>query len=93
MYVVGNLGGSYVYGFLDDGELNGIVGKFMFNVLIGLGIGEIMVVVICYFGGIKFGIGGLVCVYGGSLNNVMCEFKIIMKVLSIELIGYSDYSV
>lgn len=33
----------------------------------GFYIGEIMVVVICYYGGVLLGTGGLVKVYGGGV--------------------------
>lgn len=53
------------YCFSDDGELVGIVGRLILVVIDGQGFDCVMVVVICWYGGIKFGVGGLVCVYGG----------------------------
>lgn len=40
------------------------MGVLMFEVLKKCGFKDICVVVIWYFGGIKFGVGGLICVYG-----------------------------
>jgi len=91
-HVAGNPGGSHVYGFSDDGEPNGTAGKPMLNVLVGSGLGEVTAVVTRYFGGIKLGTGGLVRAYGGSLNNALEQLTTIVKVPSVELIGYSDYS-
>ncbi|MBQ4834583.1 YigZ family protein [Pseudoalteromonas sp. MMG010] len=91
-HVAGNPGGSHVYGFSDDGEPNGTAGKPMLNVLMGSGLGEITAVVTRYFGGIKLGTGGLVRAYGGSLNNAMAQLETLVKVPSVELIGYSEYS-
>jgi len=91
-HVAGNPGGSHVYGFSDDGEPNGTAGKPMLNVLIGSGLGEVTAVVTRYFGGIKLGTGGLVRAYGGSLNNALAQLTTTVKVPSVELIGYSDYS-
>ncbi|MFU2510688.1 YigZ family protein [Pseudoalteromonas sp. ASV78] len=92
-HVAGNPGGSHVYGFSDDGEPNGTAGKPMLNVLVGSGLGEITAVVTRYFGGIKLGTGGLVRAYGGSLNNALTHLTTTVKVPSVELIGYSDYSI
>ncbi|BDF95959.1 MULTISPECIES: YigZ family protein [Pseudoalteromonas] len=92
-HVAGNPGGSHVYGFSDDGEPNGTAGKPMLNVLIGSGLGEVTAVVTRYFGGIKLGTGGLVRAYGGSLNNALTQLTTTVKVPSVELIGYSDYSI
>eukprot|EP01093_Parvamoeba_rugata_P012650 TRINITY_DN3733_c0_g1_i2.p1 TRINITY_DN3733_c0_g1~~TRINITY_DN3733_c0_g1_i2.p1 ORF type:complete len:131 (+),score=30.77 TRINITY_DN3733_c0_g1_i2:25-393(+) len=64
----------------------------MLNVLIGSGLGEVTAVVTRYFGGIKLGTGGLVRAYGGSLNNALAQLTTTVKVPSVELIGYSDYS-
>lgn len=53
-----------------------MVGKLMFVQLMGSGVGEIIVVVVCYYGGILFGIGGLVKVYGGGVNQVLRQLMI-----------------
>ncbi|MGS0537132.1 YigZ family protein [Pseudoalteromonas sp. SaAl2] len=92
-HVAGNPGGSHVYGFSDDGEPNGTAGKPMLNVLVGSGLGEITAVVTRYFGGIKLGTGGLVRAYGGSLNNALAKLNTVVKVPSVELTGFTDYSV
>lgn len=47
----------------DDGEPSGTAGKPILNVLNHRGVGDIMVVVIRYFGGIKLGASGLVRAY------------------------------
>ena len=91
-HVAGNPGGSHVYGFSDDGEPNGTAGKPMLNVLVGSGLGEVTAVVTRYFGGIKLGTGGLVRAYGGSLNNALAKLQTVVKVPSVQLVGYSEYS-
>jgi uncharacterized YigZ family protein len=50
----------------DDGEPKGTAGKPMLNVLVHSGLGNILVVVTRYFGGIKLGAGGLVRAYTQS---------------------------
>jgi uncharacterized YigZ family protein len=55
----------------DDGEPAGTAGKPMLNVLQHSGLGEIVAIVVRYFGGIKLGTGGLVRAYGGVVNEAL----------------------
>ncbi len=50
--------------FSDDGEPGGTAGKPILNVLQHKHVGDLMLIVIRYFGGIKLGAGGLVRAYG-----------------------------
>ncbi|MEH6825160.1 MAG: YigZ family protein [Motiliproteus sp.] len=50
--------------FADDGEPGGTAGKPILNVLQHKHVGDLMLIVIRYFGGIKLGAGGLVRAYG-----------------------------
>lgn len=52
----------------DDGEPKGTAGKPMLNVLQHSGLGNIVVVVTRYFGGIKLGAGGLVRAYTRAVS-------------------------
>lgn len=52
----------------DDGEPAGTAGKPMLNVLLHSDIGEVVAVVVRYFGGIKLGTGGLVRAYSSSVT-------------------------
>ena len=52
----------------DDGEPQGTAGKPMLSILQHRKIGEIVVVVTRYFGGIKLGTGGLVRAYSNSVQ-------------------------
>jgi len=70
---------SQAYGFSDDGEPNGTAGKPMLNVLMHSGIGQILVVVTRYFGGIKLGTGGLVRAYTNATNEVLGNLNTILK--------------
>ncbi|WP_206675280.1 YigZ family protein [Mariprofundus sp. NF] len=55
----------------DDGEPQGTAGKPMLNVLQHKNIGEIVVVVSRYFGGIKLGAGGLVRAYSSAVQQAV----------------------
>lgn len=50
----------------DDGEPAGTAGKPILNVLQHSGVGDIVTVVVRYFGGIKLGAGGLVRAYSNA---------------------------
>lgn len=53
----------------DDGEPRGTAGKPILNVLQHSGLGNIVVVVTRYFGGVKLGAGGLVRAYTRSVSD------------------------
>jgi uncharacterized YigZ family protein len=55
----------------DDGEPSGTAGRPIQNVLQHKNVGDIVVVVIRYFGGIKLGAGGLVRAYSSAAQQVM----------------------
>lgn len=55
----------------DDGEPSGTAGKPILNVLQHKDIGDVMIVVARYFGGIKLGAGGLVRAYTNAAQDVI----------------------
>lgn len=61
----------------DDGEPSGTAGKPILNVLQHKTVGNVMVIVTRYFGGIKLGAGGLVRAYSGAAQAVFeqAQFK------------------
>ena len=69
-YIAGAPGSSQ-QGMSDAGEPAGTAGKPILNVLQHSGAGEIALVVVRYFGGIKLGAGGLVRAYSSSASQVM----------------------
>lgn len=69
----------------DDGEPKGTAGKPMLNVLQHSGLGNIVVVVTRYFGGIKLGAGGLVRAYTQCVSEALKELKTIEFLIRDEL--------
>lgn len=70
-YVLGNPLSAISAAQNDDGEPSGTAGKPILNVIQHKGVGDVVVVVIRYFGGIKLGAGGLVRAYSGAAEAVM----------------------
>ncbi|QKI90225.1 YigZ family protein [Thiomicrorhabdus xiamenensis] len=70
-YLLGNPNCAANAGMGDDGEPSGTAGKPILNVLQHKGIGDIMIIVVRYFGGIKLGAGGLTRAYGQAAQAVM----------------------
>ncbi len=88
-YAAGPPGDTAAVGFSDDGEPHGTAGRPMLNALLHSGVGEAVVVVTRYFGGIKLGPGGLVRAYSGAtvkgLENAPLREKITPARLKIGL--------
>jgi len=75
-YIAGHPTATTDIGFSDDGEPAGTAGKPILNVLQHRGIGEVVLVVVRYFGGIKLGAGGLVRAYSSSASLAMDKLKL-----------------
>jgi uncharacterized YigZ family protein len=87
-------GNTIIEGMSDDGEPSGTAGPPLLAVLRGTNLGDIVIVVVRYFGGTKLGTGGLVRAYTESaqdgLQNVSTEYNITKKTLGVD-IPYSLY--
>lgn len=70
-YIAGEPNNTTQLSCSDDGEPSGTAGKPMLNVLQHSNVGEIVAVVVRYFGGIKLGTGGLVRAYSGAVNEAL----------------------
>lgn len=76
----------------DDGEPSGTAGKPILNVLQHKGVGDVMVIIIRYFGGIKLGAGGLVRAYSGAAEKVMSELPLKQNIVECEKILMVDFA-
>ncbi len=70
-YLLGRPEDAASAGMSDDGEPAGTAGKPILNVLQHGDVGNVLVVVIRYFGGIKLGAGGLVRAYGSATRQAL----------------------
>jgi len=91
-FIAGAPSDSQAYGFSDDGEPAGTAGKPMLNVLMHSGIGQILVVVTRYFGGIKLGTGGLVRAYTNATNDVLGNLNTVLKEEKVKALLHVSYS-
>jgi uncharacterized YigZ family protein len=70
-YQIGRPGSAAEAAMNDDGEPSGTAGKPILSVIQYKDMGDILVIVIRYFGGIKLGAGGLVRAYAGAAESVL----------------------
>lgn len=86
-YIIGNPHSSTEIHCSDDGEPSGTAGKPMLNILLHEKVGNVLVVVTRYFGGVKLGTGGLVRAYSNGVKTALkatelqqyaerCNFKV-----------------
>ncbi|BFM15990.1 IMPACT family protein [Maricurvus nonylphenolicus] len=91
-YLLGNPASAASAAMSDDGEPSGTAGKPILNVLQHKGVGDVMLVVIRYFGGIKLGAGGLVRAYSSAAQQVMEQLEIQQRVAMAEFTICCDFS-
>lgn len=84
-YAVGAPKDTANIGQSDNGEPHGTAGKPMLNILLHSDIGETVVVVTRFFGGIKLGTGGLVKAYQGSVANAIEILPTIDKIIYAQI--------
>lgn len=79
-FLVGPPASSGHVGMSDDGEPHGTAGRPMLNVLTHCGIGDIVAVVVRYYGGIKLGKGGLVRAYSSGVQHALAQLPVAEKI-------------
>lgn len=92
-YQIGRPGSAAEAAMNDDGEPSGTAGKPILNVIQHKDMGDVLVMVIRYFGGIKLGAGGLVRAYAGAAESVLSEVgRVLLKPLSAANVtmGFAD---
>lgn len=92
-YQIGRPGAAAEAGMNDDGEPSGTAGKPILNVIQHKPVGDVAVIVIRYFGGIKLGAGGLVRAYSGATEQVMAELPTrtaVRQSLVVVTMGFAD---
>jgi len=72
-WAVGPPGSTDATASSDAGEPAGTAGRPMLGVLLNSGLGDVVVVVTRYFGGVKLGKGGLVRAYSGGVQHALRE--------------------
>lgn len=93
-FVAGPPGDTRSIGMSDDGEPSGTAGKPMLTVLLHSEIGEIVAIVIRYFGGQKLGTGGLVRAYTHAVQEALATLPTQEHVITIEVgvvLQYADH--
>ena len=76
-YIIGDPNNTTSAGFDDDGEPNGTAGRPILSVLQHKSIGNVIIIVVRYFGGIKLGAGGLTRAYAGSAQAAVDEMVLL----------------
>ena len=75
-YIIGDPDNTTSAGFDDDGEPSGTAGRPILNVLQHKSIGNVIIIVVRYFGGIKLGAGGLTRAYAGSAQAAVDQMSL-----------------
>ena len=76
----------------DAGEPSGTAGRPILNVIQHKGVGDVMVVVVRYFGGVKLGAGGLVRAYSGAAEAAMSQLPVEQAVAMQHLMLKMDFA-
>ena len=84
-YIAGIPNDAHQYDQSDDGEPKGTAGKPILNVLTHSGLGNTIVIVTRYFGGIKLGAGGLVRAYTQSVSEALKQLQTTEKQITSPL--------
>ena len=83
-YQIGRPGSAAEAAMNDDGEPSGTAGKPILNVIQHKDMGDVLVIVIRYFGGIKLGAGGLVRAYAGAAEGVLSDVGRVVQLTRVQ---------
>jgi len=91
-YLIGNPTSASNAAMNDAGEPSGTAGKPILNVIQHKHVGDVMIVVIRYFGGIKLGAGGLTRAYSGAAEAVMSQLPLTQQVATRSITLHCNFS-
>jgi len=91
-YVLGNPDAGPKMRFDDASEPAGTAGRPILNVLQRRKVGDALVVVVRYFGGVKLGAGGLVRAYSATASRVLEQVELVTLTPRSPLLVWLDYS-
>jgi uncharacterized YigZ family protein len=91
-YLLGRPEDAINAGMSDDGEPAGTAGKPILNVLQHGHLGNVLVIVVRYFGGIKLGAGGLVRAYGSATQLALQDTPVRTFQQMSQLLATLDFS-
>lgn len=91
-YIIGDPNNTTSAGYDDDGEPSGTAGKPILNVLQHKAIGNCVIAVVRYFGGIKLGAGGLSRAYNTTAQAVVDNMKLTPFIATISLSVNTDFA-
>jgi uncharacterized YigZ family protein len=74
---------NQAYRVNDDGEPSGSAGKPIYGQILSMGLSDLLVVVVRYFGGTKLGIPGLIHAYKTAAREALEQAVIIEKIIRI----------
>ncbi len=75
----------------DDGEPSGSAGRPILGQIDSLGLSDVLVVVVRYFGGIKLGIPGLIRAYKSSSADALSQAAVVEKIAARRFRLHFDY--
>ena len=84
-YIIGDPDNTTSAGFDDDGEPSGTAGRPILNVLQHKSIGNVIIIVVRYFGGIKLGAGGLTRAYSGAAQAAVDKMDLSLYVAMVQV--------
>lgn len=91
-YIIGDPDNTTSAGFDDDGEPSGTAGRPILNVLQHKSIGNVIIIVVRYFGGIKLGAGGLTRAYAGSAQAAVDQMTLSPYVAMTQVQILADFA-
>lgn len=91
-YIIGEPTNTTSAGFDDDGEPSGTAGKPILNVLQYKALGNCLIAVVRYFGGIKLGAGGLTRAYSGTAQAVVENMTLTPFIATATLTISTDFA-